>query len=477
MKNTKNPKKPLALFLLFCLLAVSVLPVGTVYAEEALSSVDAAEEAPASDDTATPQAAADSSGIIDADALDAWISDYVSAHSLGGNYQDFSVGFCYLATGDTWYYNADVFMYSASLYKVPVSMLMAEREAAGELTQDSVVRGMPLSYWESTALIYSNNDSGHAMVDDLGGTYAGKCSDMTIRFTDLPESYFHSDFFDSSYYTARYMTQVMKTLYDRSEDFPHVIEYMLQAQPDEYFNRTLSQYEVAQKYGAYTEPNGNNNNHATAIIYTPNPIVVTVMTRNVGDYQLRISEVGAYLADYALSLDEKLSSWWEISAATDEADALAAAEAEALAAIVAEAAGRSGEEGVGLTLALNEDDLTLSASVEAAPPAAPSGEAGGEAADPAPEKTVEKKISLGGIAVLLLVILLLVLIIALILRLRRSGPAAPEATPQEPPRRRQSSFDEPESEAEPLFSPSSREEKNRNDDRNPNPERRYTPKH
>ena len=38
--------------------------------------------------------------------------------------------------------------------------------------------GCTLEYLESTALVYSNNDSGHAMVSFLGGTYNGKCSDI-----------------------------------------------------------------------------------------------------------------------------------------------------------------------------------------------------------------------------------------------------------------------------------------------------------
>ena len=141
--------------------------------------------------------------LIDADKLDQWMAEYVQENALDRDYQRFSVGFCYTGTGETWHYDADQWMYSASLYKVPVAMLVAEKEAAGELSQESTVLGMPLQYWESTALTYSNNDSGHAVVDYLGGTYLGKCSDMTIRYTQLADSYFVEDFYQSSYYTAR----------------------------------------------------------------------------------------------------------------------------------------------------------------------------------------------------------------------------------------------------------------------------------
>ena len=106
--------------------------------------------------------------------------------------------------------------------------------------------------------------------------------------------------------------------HDFEDRFPYVIECMLQAQPDGYMNLTLKdRYPIAQKYGAYQEDNGPNNNHAAAIIFTPNPIVVVVMTRNVGMFQDHIAAFGGFLADYALELDEKLAER-EATAATPE---------------------------------------------------------------------------------------------------------------------------------------------------------------
>ena len=324
MKRTG--RQILSLMMTILLLAV----MGTAAFAEA-APAEGADAAASGADAQLP--AAEDSGIIDAAALQQWMDNFAQEHNLKQDYMRFSVGFWYSGTGDSWYYDADQWMYSASLYKVPVSMLMAEKEAAGELTLESVVNGTTLEYLESTALIYSNNDSGHSMVSWLGGTYNGKCSDMTIKFTDLPDGYFDQDFYDVSYYTARYMTQVMRTLYQGGDaKFPHVLDYLKQAQPDDYYNRNAAlkgSYTIAQKFGAYEEGNGNNNNHCAAVIYTPNPIVVTVMTRNVGDYQNIIAEVGGHLAEYALELDQKLESWkqeQEAQAAERAAAELAAAE-------------------------------------------------------------------------------------------------------------------------------------------------------
>ena len=185
----------------------------------------------------TASEAQDAEPLIVEEELNRWMEDYLSQISLNPDWQRFSVGFYYSGTGESWYYDADQWMYSASLYKVPVSMLMAEKEAAGEVTQDSWIATQyasgTLQYLESSALTWSNNDSGHALVEYLGGTYAGKCADQTVRFTELPDDYFAEDFFQMSYYSARYMTQVMATLLAGGEErFPHVIEYLLPAQPD-----------------------------------------------------------------------------------------------------------------------------------------------------------------------------------------------------------------------------------------------------
>ena len=257
-------------------------------------------------------------GLIDGDYLTEWVDEYRRGQALDRDWQDLSIGFCCTATGECWYYNADVFMYSASLYKVPVCMLMGEREVAGEFTAQDTIQGSTVEYLEQCALIHSNNDYGHVLASYLGGSRGGKCSDQAIAFTDLPEDYFPSEFYDSSYYSARFMTQVMETLYQGGEErFPRVIDCMLQAQPEEYLNLSLKdRFPVAQKYGAYEQDIGYNNNHIAAIVYTPHPIIVVIMTRNIGNYQYHMATIGAFLADYALSLDDALEAREQAAAAT-----------------------------------------------------------------------------------------------------------------------------------------------------------------
>ena len=80
------------------------------------------------------------------------------------------------------------------------------------------------------------------------------------------------------------------------------LEDLLQASPGEYLRRNLEgQYEIAQKYGALEEFY-----HVGGIIYTPNPIIVTVMTKFSFSIDELMGDAASMLVDYSLKLDERL---------------------------------------------------------------------------------------------------------------------------------------------------------------------------
>ena len=276
----------------------------------------ATETEPASADAAveTPAAEEESSGIIDGAALKSMVDAYVKENGLSGKNKVFSIGFCYTPTGDTWYYDADQWCYSASLYKVPCCMLLAEKEYNGEITPDTQIQSQyangTVAHMEERSLVYSDNYTGHAIVEYLGGTYSGKCAEQTIKFTDLPEDYFPADFSGYSYYSAKYYTQVLKTLYTQSDKFPHIMDYMMQDQAYHYLDGEFNgQYQTAQKYGAFEEKNGNKNYHSAGIVYTPNPVIITIMTKNITGFEKHIGHVAKMLVDYTLQLDSNLVSY------------------------------------------------------------------------------------------------------------------------------------------------------------------------
>ena len=279
--------------------------------------------------TAFADDAADS--FIDSEALQKMVEDFVAERSIDPD--NFSVGYVCTATGEEWYYNPDTWYYPASMYKVPLMMLLAEKVSAGELQQDSDLGGYTVALAEEYIISYSNNDYAHYVRKYLGGDEAWR--QEAKKFTTLEEDDYHPDYMDYSYFSPRYITQVVKTLYFESQRFPNIIESMLVARPTHDFrlNEQMNEtYQIAQKYGSYSDDLGDSWNHNTGIIYTPIPFVLTVMSRNLANYEKVMSDVAIMFTEYTLSLEQGLESYEQEQAEAAEA----AAEAERLAAEEAE---------------------------------------------------------------------------------------------------------------------------------------------
>ena len=304
-------KKPFRIFLSL-LLAASVcvsLPCAAF-----ADGQDTAQSAGNGEETAEPEMT-----IFDPDELQSMVDSFIQEYSgYGVKADNISFAYTYLATGETWFYNPDTWYYSASMYKVPLMMILAEKEANGELTQESDVKGLTLAYAEESILVYSNNDYAHLMINYL-------CTDKEARemykqFSSLPDDYYDPDFIDYSYFTVRFMNDVMTTLYNNQERFPNIIDCLKRAQPVDYFHLcTDPELVIAQKYGSYNEWNG-----TTGIIYTPNPVILTVMMKNVEGAEEVIANAAKMFVDYTLTLDGKLTEY-----TAEKAEAVRAAEEKA----------------------------------------------------------------------------------------------------------------------------------------------------
>lgn len=310
-------KKPFRTFLSL-LLAASVcvsLPCAAF-----ADGQDTAQSAGNGEETAEPEMT-----IFDPDELQSMADSFIQEYSgYGVKADNISFAYTYLATGETWFYNPDTWYYSASMYKVPLMMILAEKEANGELTQESDVKGLTLAYAEESILVYSNNDYAHLMLNYLGTDKEAR--EMYKQFSSLPDDYYDPDFIDYSYFTVRFMNDVMTTLYNAPERFPHIIDCLKRAQPTDYFHLYIDpELEVAQKYGSYKEFN-----NTSGIIYTPNPVILTVMTSDLARAELVIGEAAKMFVDYTYTLDDKLNSYKEEKArAEEEAKQKAAEEAAA----------------------------------------------------------------------------------------------------------------------------------------------------
>ena len=314
--NTAIPKRLLALLLCLILLCPAA-----AFAE--------GESAPPTEE--------EDYGILAPAALQQLVDDYCARKGLSK--ENLSVGFCYTATGDTWYHNPDAWHYSARIYKVPVMMILAERYKAGEITDETRISGLTLAEANELILVYSHNDYAHAMMHYIGTD--AECRTLYQNYAQLPREYYVQDFYDYSYFTARFMTQVMQTLYNEQDRFPNVIEHLLLAQPGQYFKAAITDVPVAQKYGNYCDSMGRQWTHDTGIIYTDNPFILTIMSKNMGQSDAVVADFCHDFEDYARTLDAALPAYLQAQQQTAEEEARSLAEEEEQRLLAEEAAVQS----------------------------------------------------------------------------------------------------------------------------------------
>ena len=245
-----------------------------------------------------------SAHVVSENEVEALFSGYCMEHDLDANL--ISIAYLYTATGETWYHLEDQWYYSASLYKVPLMMLLTEQEHNGVLFENSLINGIELSTIEEEVLLQSSNPIAYSTLLYFGQPDVTRR--MFCQYSSLPEDYYTWDFFGASYFTARYMTDVMETLFLEPDRFPRMIDCMERAQPEHYFRLHLGEeYAIAQKYGSYQEEDGTTWNHTTGIVYTPNPFILTVMTKYGAIAESILGDLAVLFRDYSLMLDQRLS--------------------------------------------------------------------------------------------------------------------------------------------------------------------------
>lgn len=154
---------------------------------------------------------------------------------------------------------------AASIYKLPLAMLYYDKVNEGEYTLDStftysgymhedagvissdygIGSQVPLSDLLNDLIIYSDNDAGRILYENLGGWKEYK--EAMTKYTDsISENYYTMD----NVTTANTMNDVVTYLYDHKEDYKGLIKNMEEAEPGEYLDRD-TQLSMPQKYGMY----------------------------------------------------------------------------------------------------------------------------------------------------------------------------------------------------------------------------------
>ncbi len=249
------------------------------------------------------------------DTMAALLEEYeVSPERVWAGYMD-------LTTGEEHYLRGDEYSVAASMYKLPLCMLISERINSGELDWDAKYPKMPLDYIFSSVIVDSSNDSAGFLLDVLGGYNEFRRLAAEAYLNTDPDSESDSILFDNRF-TCRQFISCLKVLYDRQEDFGLLLDCMKRAEPERFFNYNGQVPGLAQKYGFWQDEYYINIwMNDCGIVFSEHPIAIVMFTNKVSTeqrYDLDEELLAGYCAamqDYAQSRSQQQEQVTEDTAA------------------------------------------------------------------------------------------------------------------------------------------------------------------
>ena len=252
------------------------------------------------------------------------VHQYMVEHDLTES--GIALGYKNLVTGEEHYINADEYNVAASLYKVPLNMVYAERISKGEMTFDDKVSGVVYSKLMEGSIVASNNEFSDYLRAGLGG-YPTYREHFTQYFGQKPDEV-DAKFYENNFFTARQIISSLSTLHEGGEErFPKVVDFMKQAEPNNYFNAFDQDYVVAHKYG-YLETGSTLQINDSAIVYTDDPIAIVMFTNGIKRPYTCMANYCTLMAEYT-QYHTKIRIEQEEIRAAEEAARLAEEQAKA----------------------------------------------------------------------------------------------------------------------------------------------------
>lgn len=204
-------------------------------------------------------------------------------------------------TGEEHSLNADEYFISASLFKVPLNMILSDTQSPDGISLDENIWGEPYRYYQWRTIAHSDNAAAVTLEERVGGYVAFR--DKQVQYLggnpadDLGEYASHIN----NWYTAHQMENALKILYAEPERFPGVMENMLIAHPYEYFRMWERRVPIAHKYG-FVEETGDWSSdlyiNDCGVLYADQPVIVVLMTKSVDKAYDVIGEFATLMIDY-----------------------------------------------------------------------------------------------------------------------------------------------------------------------------------
>lgn len=210
------------------------------------------------------------------------------------------IGYYNTRTGEEKYISPDKYIVSASMFKVPLNMIIADRVSSGEMSMDTEIWGAPYSYYQNRTIVYSDNERSVDLFNYLGGYSQFKQLQIPYLGNDPAEDIGWNYQVDN-FYNAREFIRMLRMLYEEPERFPGILENMLEATPYSYFKQYEKRYPIAEKYG-FVEQNEATGYHTyintCGVVFTEDPFCIVVFTDNVQKAYDLISEYAVAMCDY-----------------------------------------------------------------------------------------------------------------------------------------------------------------------------------
>lgn len=185
-------------------------------------------------------------------------------------------------------FNETQMMKLGSTYKLPLNMLVSDKINQGIFKENQIVSIRTLDnredeeysdfiseYGESTSiktlqktsLVLSNNISSESLMMLLGG--------WTNTMNQIKKYGFYISSTDNISSTSHFLSG-LKYLYNHSNEYQDIINYMLMANPNEYYKDLNKDIEIAHKYGLYDDAIND-----IAIVYCKKPYLIALFTSNL----------------------------------------------------------------------------------------------------------------------------------------------------------------------------------------------------
>lgn len=224
------------------------------------------------------------------------IADFLA--EIGAEAGQVGLGYCNTVTGEEHYLNGDTYFDAASMYKVPLNMYFTEKIAKGELEYEGTVNGLNYKNMLEATILNSSNEAAVYLWEAMGGYRAYR--ESIAGYMGVDKDNVDPKYYANNYFTPRQEIHCLRLLADEPERFPHLIDTMKQAEPENYFRLYENRFEIAHKYGyVHNDTDYCYYLNDSAIVYTDEPIVIVMFTKSAPDAGGLLARYCTLMCDYA----------------------------------------------------------------------------------------------------------------------------------------------------------------------------------